>query len=42
MKNFVGDEIENNDVVGVSEHEDVGERTVDCNEIMFEVCRVRG
>ena len=40
-KNFVGDKIKHDDVVGISEDEDVGERAIDCDEITFEICRIR-
>ena len=40
-QNLVGDEVENDDVVGVLEHEDVCEGTVESNEITFKVFRRR-
>jgi hypothetical protein len=40
-QNLVGDEVENDDVVGVLEHEDVWEGTVESNEITFKVFRRR-
>ena len=41
-ENLVGDEVENDDIVGVLEHENVWEGTVDSNEITFKVfwCRL--
>jgi ribosomal protein L21 len=40
-EDLVGDKIEYDDVVRISEHEDVGERAIDSNKITFEVRRVR-
>ena len=40
-QNLVSDEVENDDIVGVLEHEDVWERTVESNEITFKVFRSR-
>jgi hypothetical protein len=40
-QNLVSDEVEDDDIVGVLEHEDVWERTVESNEITFKVFRRR-
>ncbi len=38
MENFVGDQIENDDVDRISENEEVRERTVDGDEVTFGIC----